>query len=285
MPDSLKPRPEVVLAPIVEDHCYLRHGERRMMARIFTPAGEEGPFPCLIDLHGGRWHGGDLEDRDSVGRYLGARGFVVVTLNFRQGADAYPSSLADINYGIRWIKAHAARLKVDPDRIAIGGPSTGGHLAMLAAMRPRDPRYAAIPLPAGLPPVDARVCAVVMQWPMINPLSRYRAANPASKWLQASLQYWQNEANAAEGNPMLMLERGEKVALPKTIWIQQQPDLLHDYRDPETDFPGNEPERFASYYRKAGGDIEVMHFDRERVGFATFLYLTRDFLRGALAPV
>jgi acetyl esterase len=284
MPDSITRRPEVTLPPTVKNYCYLRHGDRQMMARIFTPAAADGPFPCLIDLHGGAWHNGDLEDRDGVGRYLGARGFTVAALNFRQGADAYPSSLADINYGIRWTKAHAARLNIDPERIAIGGPSTGGHLAMLAAMRPQDPRYAAIPLPAGLPSVDARVRAVAMQWPMINPLSRYRAANPASKWMQASLEYW-HEANAAEGNPLLMLERGEKVALPKAIWIQQQPDLLHDYRDPEADFPGNEPERFASRYRAAGGDIELTYFDRERVAFATFLYLTHDFLRDALAPV
>jgi acetyl esterase/lipase len=284
MPDSMTQRP-AVLAPTVKDYCYLRHRDRRIMARVFTPAGEDSLFPCLIELHGGGWHSGDLGDRDGVGRYLAARGFVVVALNFRQGADAYPSSLTDINYGIRWVKAQAVPLRVHPKRIAIGGASTGGHLAMLAAMRPEDPRYAAIPLAAGMPSVDARVRAVVMQWPMINPLSRYVAARRTGRWLEAAAGYWQNEANLADGNPMLILERGEKVALPKGIWIQQQPDLLHDYRDPDTDFPGNEPERFVSYYRQAGGDIEIRYFNKEREAFATFLYLAHDFLRCALAPV
>src|SRR5215470_3642093 len=79
------------------------------------------------------------------------------------------------NIRLRRVKANAARLRIDPRRIALGGNSTGGHLAMLAAMRPRDARYAAIPLPDGSPRVDASVQAVVMHWPIINPLSRYRS--------------------------------------------------------------------------------------------------------------
>ena len=126
------------------------------------PRGDTGPFPCLIDLHGGGWQGGDLEDRAGLGRYAGHIGCVIVSLNFRHGADAYPSSLIDINYGIRWVKANAARFKIDTGRIAIGGTSTGGHLAMLTAMRPRERRYSAIPLPPGSPSVDASVQAVIM---------------------------------------------------------------------------------------------------------------------------
>src|SRR5258708_18230618 len=93
----------------------------------------------------------------------------MVTLNFRHAADGYPTSCADINYGIRWAKGHAKELKIDPGKVTIGGASSGGHLAMLVAMRPNDPRYAAIPGPAG---VDASVHAVIMLWPALNPLSR-----------------------------------------------------------------------------------------------------------------
>src|ERR1051326_8216166 len=128
------PRPKI-FPPAVGDHCYLRHGDRSLIARVFMPRGDTGPFPCLIDLHGGGWQGGDLEDRAGLGRYAGHIGCVIVSLNFRHGADAYPSSLIDINYGIRWVKANAARFKIDTGRIAIGGTSTGGHLAMLTAMR------------------------------------------------------------------------------------------------------------------------------------------------------
>ena len=108
-----------------ENVCYVKHGERQIMARVFKPEGA-GPFPCFIDLHGGAWNNGDLEDRTGLGEYLAARGTVMVTLNFRHAADGYPTSCADINYGIRWTKAHAKELKVDPAKVFIGGASSGG---------------------------------------------------------------------------------------------------------------------------------------------------------------
>ena len=286
MPDTIMPRPRA-LPPVIEDHCYLRHGDRELRARVFMPAFEGGPFPCLIELHGGGWQGGDLEDRNGIGQFLAPAGFVVVALNFRQGADGYPASLADINYGVRWAKADAAKLKIDPRRVAIGGASTGAHLAMLAAMRPRDRRYASIPLPAGSPRVDAHidagVDAVVMHWPIINPLSRYRSLLRDNRRFRFGIEYWRTEANATEGNPMLALERGERVELPRAIWIQGRPDPLHDYRDPDTDFPGNKPERFVSNYRKAGGEIELVYFDKDSRE-TNALLVTREFLRQALTP-
>jgi acetyl esterase len=250
-----------------ENVCYLKHGSREIMARVFKPEGT-GPFPCYIDLHGGAWNNGDLEDRTGLGEYLASRGAVMVTLNFRHAADGYPTTLQDINYGVRWAKAHAKELKIDPKKVALGGASSGGHLAMLAGMRPNDARYSAIPGPAG---VDASVNAVVMLWPVINPLSRYRNAirrsaepNPPA-FTQGMKEkhdlYWHTEAEMAEGNPMLILEKGEKVVMPPAVWLQGRPDIVHDYHDPDSDFPGNEPERFVSNYRKAGGDIEIAYFD------------------------
>ena len=138
-----------------ENVCYLKHGSREIMARVFKPEGA-GPFPCYIDLHGGAWNNGDLEDRTGLGEYLAQRGVVMLTLNFRHGPDGYPTTLADIHYGIRWAKAHAKELKINPDQVAIGGASSGGHLAMLVAMRPNDPRYAEIPGRPGSTPASRR---------------------------------------------------------------------------------------------------------------------------------
>jgi hypothetical protein len=76
--------------------------------------------------------------------------------------------------------------------------------------------------------------------------------------------YWRDEATIAEGNPILLLDRGEKVVMPPAIWVQGRPDLTHDYHDEDSSFPGNEPERFVSNYRKAGGDIEITYFDNEK---------------------
>ncbi len=272
-----------------ENVCYVKHGERQIMARIFKPEGA-GPFPCYVDLHGGAWNNGDLADRTGLGEYLASRGTVMVTLNFRHGPDGYPTTLQDINYGIRWAKAHAKELKIDPNRVAVGGASSGGHLAMLVAMRPNDPRYAAIPGPAG---VDASVRGVIMLWPVINPLSRYRhakrlvdAGSPPGWAVGMDKKhdtYWHTEAEMAEGNPMLILERGEKVVMPPAVWIQGRPDLTHDYHDPDSNFPGNEPERFVSNYRKAGGDIEITYFDNDKRNTDVTHAPVADFIRKHLA--
>ena len=119
---------------------YLRHGDRALKLRVFRPRGD-GPFPAVIDLHGGAWCNGDLNECKARDEVLAASGLVAIALDFRHADDGYPTSLIDINYAIRWVKANAAKLGVRADRIGLSGQSSGGHLAMLAAMRPRDPRY------------------------------------------------------------------------------------------------------------------------------------------------
>src|SRR5207237_8697112 len=186
------------------------------------------PFPAVVDLHGGAWTSGDLAGTKGLDETLAKNGFVVASLNFRHAADGYPTSLIDINYAVRWVKARARDLKIRPDQVGIAGQSTGGHLAMLAAMRPNDSRYASVALPAGSPAVDATVRAVAMSWPVINPLSRYRNAQKLAKGpkppaFSIGLQekhdmYWGTEAAMTGGNPMPLLERGQNVPTPPAPW-------------------------------------------------------------------
>jgi acetyl esterase len=249
---------------------YIRHGDTPYMMKLYKPSGD-GPFPMVIDLHGGAWSNGDLADCDARDQVLAASGLVVAATNFRHAGEGYPTSLADINFAIRWMKSNAAKLNGKAGALGLSGTSSGGHLAMLVAMRPNDPRYAAIAGPAG---VDASVQAIVMQWPVINPISRYRnarrlrdSANPPA-WVgnipERHELYWKTEAAMMEGNPIGILEKGEKVVTPPSLWIQGQPDPTHDYRDPESPVELNEPLRFSLNYRKAGGYIETLYVDNEK---------------------
>ena len=251
---------------------YIRHGATPYMLKLYRPGGD-GPFPMIIDLHGGAWSNGDLADCDARDQVLAASGFIVAAANFRHAGEGYPTSLADINYLTRWMKANAAKFNGRADKVGLSGTSSGGHLAMLAAMRPSDPRYAAIAGPAG---VDATVQAIVMQWPVINPISRYLnarrlrdSANPPA-WIgnipERHELYWKTEAAMMEGNPIGILEKGEKVLTPPSLWIQGQPDPTHDYRDPTSPVELNEPLRFSLNYRKAGGYIETLYIDNETKG-------------------
>ncbi len=258
----------------VQDVEYLRHGDKPLLARVFTPRGQ-GPFPALVECHGGAWCLSDRKTEHLRHEFIASHGIVSIALDFRSGTEAkYPASAQDINYAVRWAKLHAGDLKTKPELVGISGQSSGGHLAMLVAMRPHDARYAAIALPAGSPRHDASVRCAVLSWPVINPLSRYRHAKRtlaganAPKWPKNIIPrhdaYWPSEADMAEGNPMLALERGEKVQLPPAIWFQARGDLVHDYKDADSDFPGNEPQRFVANYRKAGGEIELEYIEMER---------------------
>ncbi len=137
-----------------EDRVYLKHGDRALGMRIWRPE-VTGPSPAVIDLHGGAWSKGSLDECDARDAVLARHGVIAIAIDFRQAGDGYPSALQDINYAVRWVKANASMLGTRLDWVSMTGQSSGGHLAMLSAMRPADPRYSALPLPEGSAAVDA----------------------------------------------------------------------------------------------------------------------------------
>jgi len=161
----------------VKDVEYLRHGDKPLLARIYQPRGA-GPFPVIIDLHGGAWTKKDRTSDVATCEGLARAGIVAVALDFRMPPQAkYPASIADVNYAVRWCKTRATELKSRPDMVGILGVSSGGQQAMISAMRPADPRYAALPGKAGVDAsFDAAVRCVVLCWPVIDPLGRYEYA-------------------------------------------------------------------------------------------------------------
>src|SRR6188508_1612839 len=130
----------------VEDVEYVRHGDTPQLARLYRPQGR-GPFPIMVELHGGAWCRQDRLADKLIHESLARSGVVVASLDFRQPPAApYPASFQDIHYGIRWLKARATELGSRPDMVGSMGNSSGGHQAMLLGMRPFDARYGALPL-------------------------------------------------------------------------------------------------------------------------------------------
>ena len=121
-----------------DDVAYLSHGEAPLMLRLYRPIGS-GPFPLVVDLHGGAWNSGDLTGCQARDEVLVQSGFSVAALDFRHGGDGYPTSLIDINYAIRWLKAEARTLRLDPARV--GGPSAT-RAPLGRCVRPPKPRSA-----------------------------------------------------------------------------------------------------------------------------------------------
>src|SRR5579885_403206 len=253
----------------IQEVAYLRHGNQDFMARMFKPQGK-GPFPAIVEVHGGAWNLMDRTADDAVNLPLAKSGVVVAALDFRMPPQAsYPASLADINYGIRWFKANAAQFGAGAERVGLMGSSSGGHQVMLAAMRPREPRYCVLALPPGSRSVDAGVRCVVMLWPVIDPLGRYRfvtrlkeAGKPYPDFVDLLVKmhdrYWHDEQTMAEGNPALALQRREAVDLPPALYIQGTKDIVH---------PRADLDLFVENYRKAGGHVQLEMFEGEAEGF------------------
>ena len=111
------------LAYSQEDIDYLKHGPDALTLRLFRPAGQ-GPFPLVVDLHGGAWTAGDLSGCQARDEVLVKAGFAVAALDFRHAGDGYPTSLVDINYAVRWLKDRSGDLSLDPDRVGLSGLRT-----------------------------------------------------------------------------------------------------------------------------------------------------------------
>jgi len=238
---------------LVKDVVYGRSDGKERLARLYQPAGS-GPFPAVVQVHGGAWKNKDRTDGQNTALDLCAAGIVVLSIDFRNAPEApYPASLQDINYGIRWLKHHAAEFGSSAARVGAYGTSSGGHQILLAAMRPDDPRYRALPL-AEAPDLDARLAFVISGWGVLYPLERQKLAKGEGddKLAKAHDIFFGTADTQIEATPALALERGEKMFLPPALVFQGTKDKWTSVELAE---------RFAADYRKAGGEIDLLLLD------------------------
>jgi acetyl esterase/lipase len=120
---------------------YGKGGTKPLLLDLFKPKEIKKPVPGLIFVHGGAWNSGSRTDYRGYCRHFAARGYVAATIEYRlSGVAPFPAAIQDVNCAIRWMRANATSLGVDPDKIGLVGGSAGGHLVMLAAYAPNDPQ-------------------------------------------------------------------------------------------------------------------------------------------------
>ncbi len=244
---------------MVKDIVYRRDGDRQRLARLYQPSGS-GPFPAVLQVHGGAWNSKDRTDGQNTALDLAEAGIVVLSIDFRNAPEApYPASLQDINYGIRWLKAHAGEFGSSAGQVGAYGTSSGGHQILLAAIRPDDPRYRVLPL-ADAPDMDAKLGFVVSGWGVLFPLERYKLAKAKgdADLVKGHDIFFGSEEGQIEATPALIIERGEKVYLPPALVFQGTND---QWTTAEL------AQRFANDYRKAGGSIDLLLLDGARHTF------------------
>jgi acetyl esterase len=226
---------------------------RMLMARIYQPDGA-GPFPTVLDLHGGAWNAKDRHAEEPMDRALAASGVLVVAIDMTLAPEApYPACVQDANYGVRWLKWKAASWNGDPSKVGVYGSSSGGHVAELLGMRPGDARYNAIPLPEA-PNADATVAYIATRSPISNTYARFQNAEEKKRdsMIENNKTFFNPWETIFESNPQQILERHERVTLVPLLIMQ---GALDDNVLPAVQ------EKFATAYKAAGGHCEFHVFE------------------------
>jgi len=155
-------KPVTDLPPGVEasfDVEFGKGGTKPLLLDLFKPKEIKRPVPILIFVHGGAWREGSRKNYGIYCRDFARKGFVVATIEYRLSGEApFPAAIQDVKCAIRWVRANAARLGGDPNKIGLVGGSAGGHLVLLAAYASNDPELEGM---GGNNDVSSRVQAVV----------------------------------------------------------------------------------------------------------------------------
>ena len=228
-----------------------------LQARIYEPpssARVQRAGAAVVNVHGGAWAHMDRTHGHGYCRAVAAAGFVVVAIDFRDGRVArHPAAVDDVGSAVRWVRRHATRLAVDADRVALMGSSSGGHLALLAAL------------------TGVEVPFVAALWPPVDPLARYRYAqsrigqpvpegqtfHPA-ELAAASEAYFGDEATMGGASIAQVLAEGRARFLPRVWLVRAGADL---------NVPAAMIDELVAAYRRAGGVLELTDYPGQVHGF------------------
>lgn len=253
-------------ARVERDLEYVKRDVRSLRADVYLPAGD-GPFPAVLLVHGGSWQRGDKRRMASIGERLAQRGYVGVSIDYRLAPEhRFPAQLFDCQAALRWMRANAERLKLDPQRIAGFGYSAGGHLVGLLATTGAGDGLDELPLAGS----DARLQAAVLggapialdRLPANFAVERLLGAAPAERpdlYARASPLTF-----VTPDDPPMFLYHGA------SDWIvdRSQPQLLQEALQ-RAGVP-------STYYEAPGGHVFTFLRDEEIVSRAI------DFLDAAL---
>ena len=152
---------------MVADVSYLAPDRAEKLDLYLPAAPTKGTLSrAVVWIHGGGWTGGvKTENRaKEICATLAAAGYVAVSVDYRLGAGAWPHNLHDCKNAVRFLRAHAAKYQLDPERIAVAGGSAGGHLALMVGFTGDQPEFEPTGVATPYPGVSSKVRAVIAPW-------------------------------------------------------------------------------------------------------------------------
>lgn len=249
---DLGPLPEpVVVAPGVQGRFGAVYsspvGYRPLELDIFAPAGGAGPRPAVVWVHGGAFQLGSrrlLPDFLSAASFftrLATHGFVVASIDYRLSGEAgWPAQIEDVRSAVRWLRARASILGIDPSAIAVWGESAGAHLAAMAGVLTGDGSGADV--------------AVVVDWYGPTEFSRMDAQAPADSAM------CHDDPDSPEsrliGAPVQSAPERVAAASPLSYVGPNLPPFLIRHGTSDRVVPFGQSEIFASALRGAGASVD-----------------------------
>jgi len=190
--------------------------------RIYRPVETEEPSMALVYFHGGGWVVGSIDTHDGITRAIARRaGIVVVSVDYRLAPEhPFPAALEDAWTATQWVSNHADELKLDVDRIGVGGDSSGGNLAAVVARRGRDHA-----VPVALQLLLYPVISYAFDTPSYSYFSEgYGLTRDGMRW------YWDQYLGGSDGkNPDVSpSETADLRRLPRAIVVTAEADVLRD---------------------------------------------------------
>jgi acetyl esterase/lipase len=125
------------------DIVFAEHDGTKLLGDLYLPKGLD-KAPVLIGVHGGGWQIGDRKFYKNWGTYLARNGFAVFAIEYRlmkPGVKTWPGAVYDTKAAVQYVRAQAAELGVDPERIGLVGDSAGSHLSALVALAGEEPLF------------------------------------------------------------------------------------------------------------------------------------------------
>jgi acetyl esterase/lipase len=107
-------------------------GGEKLSLDLYRPKNLEMPLPAIVYIHGGGWAGGKRQDMALFAKAAATQGYLTVTISYRLAPkNRFPAQIEDCKCAVRYLRAHADELKLDPQRIGAIGASAGAHLSMM----------------------------------------------------------------------------------------------------------------------------------------------------------
>ncbi|MFI7282849.1 alpha/beta hydrolase [Micromonospora chersina] len=208
-------------------------------ARLYRD-GDDDALPVVLYAHGGGWVMGGVDTHDGLCRHLAAAsGWAVLSVDYRLAPEhPYPAAVDDMVRALTWLRGpEAPRHGLDPQRTAVAGDSSGGHLAAVTARRARD---------AGI-----RLAGQLLVCPVIDPAADYPALDEYGLDREEMGFFW--DAFAPPGvdrtQPDLDLLRADLTGLPPAVVVTAELDLL-----------SAEGERYAAGLLAAGVPVTAARY-------------------------